>query len=47
MILSDLWSSVDMSDVHLVDCAPCDFIEGVIARLKAELKKLFDALSIA
>jgi len=41
-----LWSSADMGDAHLVDSDPCDSVEGAIASLKAELKKLFDALSI-
>jgi hypothetical protein len=39
-----LWSSADMGDAHLVDSDPCDSIEGAIASLKVELKKLFDAL---
>ncbi len=36
-----------MGDAHLVDSDPCDSVEAAIASLKTELKKLFDALSIA
>lgn len=42
-----LWSSADMGDAHLVDSDACDSVEGAIASLKTEIKKLFDALSIA
>ncbi len=41
-----LWSSADMGDAHLVDSDDCASLENAITSLKAEMGKLFTALSL-
>lgn len=43
---SYLWSSADMGDAHLLSTDDRDSVEEAISALKAEMLKLFQALSV-